>query len=309
MRARGRTLGALSLLHVASNRRYDAADLTLIDDLAARAAMTLDNARLYTERDRIAAVLQRGLVPEQPPEVPGFEIAVAFEPGGEGIEVGGDFFDVVRKGDRSLIVVGDVAGRGSEAVALTSLVRHSVRAFALDSDQPSEILRKVNDVMLARQEQSEDPRFVTAILLGLESSDAGARLTVSSAGHPPALVLRRDGAIEGVGKGALLGIFHTPELSEQAVILEQGDTVILYTDGLLETGSLEHHLSVEELTGAVSGAADLSPQKIVSGLRDDAFARAGSRLADDLLVLAVRFGEAGSLSGELSPSASASGLG
>lgn len=287
--ARGRTLGALSLLHLASNRRYDAADLALVENLATRAAMALDNAHLYADRDHIAAVLQRGLVPDRPPAIPCFESAVAFEPAGAGIEVGGDFFDVVTRGEGSLVVVGDVAGRGSEAVALTSLVRHGVRAFALETDEPSEILRKVNDVMLGQQMGIADPRFVTAILVHLEHSRENARLTVCSAGHPPALRVRGDGVIEALGGGPLLGIFRDVELSDRVVTLEPGDTVILYTDGLLEAGPVAEHLSVEELTGLVSGLADLPPHEIASALRDDAFARAGSKFADDLLVLALRY--------------------
>jgi PAS domain S-box-containing protein len=289
MRARGRTLGVLALLHLASNERYDAGDLALVDDIAARAAMAFDNARLYAERDHIAAVLQRGLVPERPAEIPGFELAVAFEAAGEGIEIGGDFFDVVQREESAIVIVGDVAGRGSEAVALTSLVRHSVRAFVLDTDGPAEILGKVNDVMLAREAASQDARFVTAVLARLERFGTEARLTVCSAGHPPALVVRRDGEIETVGQGTLLGIFPDPELMEEELVLERGDTAILYTDGLLEAGSVAQHLTVEELGARVRGSHELAPQRIVSRLRDDVFARAGNRLTDDLLVLATRF--------------------
>jgi serine phosphatase RsbU (regulator of sigma subunit) len=289
MRARGRTLGAISLLHVMANKRYDATDLALVDDLAARAAMAFDNARLYADRSHIAAVLQRGLVPEQPPGVPGFEIAVAFEAAGEGVEMGGDFFDVVQRPDSSLVVVGDVAGKGSEAVALTSLVRHGIRALALDTDSPAEILRKMNQVILATEAEWRAHRFVTAILARLGRSADEARLTVSSAGHPPALVARSGGAIETVGHGALMGVFPRPELGEDEVVLERGDTVVLYTDGLLEAGPYTEHLSVEDLTGVVAQSVGLPPGRIVSGLRDDAFVRAGRRFKDDLLVLAVRF--------------------
>jgi serine phosphatase RsbU (regulator of sigma subunit) len=273
---------------VASNRRYDSGDIALMDDLAGRAAMALDNARLYAERDHIAQVLQRGLVPDHPPEIPGFELSVAFEPAGEGIEVGGDFFDVVKREDDWLIVVGDVAGRGSDAVALTSLVRHSVRALALDHETPAEILRKVNDVMLANAPEPHDPRFVTAILARLARAGNMATLTVCSAGHPPALVVRGDGAIEAVGHGSLLGIFPSPEFALEEISLGAGDTVVLYTDGLLEAGSLADHLSVEQLAGLVAQTAHESPAAIAAELRDDAFARAGRRLVDDLLVLALR---------------------
>jgi PAS domain S-box-containing protein len=289
MRARGRTFGAISLLHVVRNQRYDAADLALVDEVAARAAMALDNARLYADRDHIAAVLQRGLVPERPPEVAGFEIALAFEPAGVGVEMGGDFFDVVKRDDDVLVVVGDVAGRGSEAVALTSLVRHSARAFALEVESPAEILRKVNALMLAGAPEMQGTRFVTAIVARLKQVGEEAQLTVSSAGHPPALIARRDGRIEVAGRGALLGVFARPELTEQELVLDPGDMAILYTDGLLEAGTTAQHLSVEELGALLADSQELPAQKIVARLRENAFSRATGRLADDLLVLALRF--------------------
>ena len=289
MRARGRTFGAISLWHVMRNQPFDEADLALVDEIAARAGMALDNARLYAERDHIAAVLQRGLVPERPPKVPGFEIAVAFEPAGEGVEVGGDFFDVVTRHDDALVIVGDVSGRGSDAVALTSLVRHSSRAFALEVESPAEILRKVNAVMLTSEPEDEGTRFVTAIVARLKHVDDEAHLAMCCAGHPPALIARRDGRVELAGKGALLGVFAHPELTDEEVVLERGDTAILYTDGLLEAGPTTQHLSVDDLAALLADSHELPTEKIVARLRDHAFSRVTGRLADDLLVLAVRF--------------------
>jgi PAS domain S-box-containing protein len=289
MQARGRTFGAISLIHVLRNQRYDEEDLALVDEIAARAAMALDNARLYAERDHIAAVLQRGLVPERPAEVPGFEIAVAFEPAGEGVEVGGDFFDVITRDHDALVIVGDVSGRGSEAVALTSLVRHSSRAFALDLESPAEILRKVNAATLAQEAEEDTTRFVTAIIARLEHSADAAHLAVCSAGHPPAMIVRRDGRVELAGRGALLGVFAHPELSDEEVILERGDTAILYTDGLLEAGATTQHLSVDDLAALLADSHELPTEKIVARLRENAFSRVTGVLTDDLLVLAVRF--------------------
>jgi serine phosphatase RsbU (regulator of sigma subunit) len=109
------------------------------------------------------------------------------------------------------------------------------------------------------------------------------------AGHPPALIARRDGRVELAGKGALLGVFAHPELTDEEVVLERGDTAILYTDGLLEAGPTTQHLSVDDLAALLADSHELPTEKIVARLRDHAFSRVTGRLADDLLVLAVRF--------------------
>jgi PAS domain S-box-containing protein len=124
--ARGRQLGALSFLHARKNLRYDAVDLEFLAELGARAAMALDNARLFRERDLIASNLQRGLRPPRPPQVAGLEIAVFFEAAGRGIEIGGDLYDVLPTEDGCWILIGDVAGKGSAAAGVSVALRHSV---------------------------------------------------------------------------------------------------------------------------------------------------------------------------------------
>jgi PAS domain S-box-containing protein len=131
MIARGRALGAISFLHVQSDLRYEESELQLLAELGRRAAIALDNAYLYGERDRVARVLQRGLRPEKPAEIPAIEIAVVFEAAGSGIEVGGDFYDIFETPDGWAVLIGDVAGKGSEAATFTAQIRHSIRALAM----------------------------------------------------------------------------------------------------------------------------------------------------------------------------------
>nr|MDQ3725938.1 PAS domain S-box protein [Actinomycetota bacterium] len=138
--ARGRTIGALSFLHAFSNLRYDPDDLEFLTELGERAALALDNARLYQERDRVAKSLQRGLRPPRPAEVQGLGISVVFEAAGEGIEVGGDLYDVLPCEDGCWILVGDVAGKGSTAAGVSVAVRHSVRGLTREIDEPEEVL-------------------------------------------------------------------------------------------------------------------------------------------------------------------------
>src|SRR4029079_7444910 len=112
--ARGNRLGALSFGHARPDVRYDSGDLPFLTELGDRAAMALDNARLYSERTRISESLQRGLRPPRPAPVPGLAIEVVFEAAGEGIEVGGDLYDVLPTDNGCWVLVGDVAGKGSQ---------------------------------------------------------------------------------------------------------------------------------------------------------------------------------------------------
>ena len=134
--ARGRVVGALSFLHVQADLRYDPGDLDFLSELGDRAALVLDNARLYRERDEIAQSLQRGLRPPRPAEVLGLEISVVFEAAGRGIEIGGDLYDVLPTEDGCWILIGDVAGKGSAAAGVSVAVRHAVRGLTREIDEP-----------------------------------------------------------------------------------------------------------------------------------------------------------------------------
>ncbi|MHB8234711.1 MAG: PP2C family protein-serine/threonine phosphatase, partial [Solirubrobacteraceae bacterium] len=162
MVARGRTHGAISFLHVGSDARYGREVLAVLEDLAGRAAMAFDNARLYAERTRVAQTLRRSLMPSVLPEIPGLQLASFFRPLGAGAEVGGDFYDVFGDERSCWLVVGDVCGKGAEAAALTGFLRHTTVAYASDESSPGRVLAQVNRVML---EQDFEGRFATAILV------------------------------------------------------------------------------------------------------------------------------------------------
>lgn len=124
MVARSRTIGALTLVSAESGRTFDSSDVEFAELLAARATLAVDNARLYRERSQVAHTLQRSLLPEALPEIPGWEIAALYRPAGHGNEVGGDFYDFWEVGeDDWLMMIGDVTGKGVAAAAVTSLVR------------------------------------------------------------------------------------------------------------------------------------------------------------------------------------------
>src|SRR3954454_1777109 len=286
MLARGRLVGTLSFLHVANDRRCDESDLGLLEDLAARAAMALDNARLYAERDRIARVLQLGLRPEEPQPIPGLDLAVVFEAAGEGVELGGDFYDVIPVSHGHYLLVGDVAGHGPEVAAFTAQIRHTVRALAPFSDEPAQIVERVNSVLV---ETETGERFATLQLALLRDRKTGALdVELASAAHPPAVVVRADGSTETLSGGSIVGVWQEVEVGVDRLTIEPGETLLVYTDGWLEAGPVESHLTSEELARSLAEGAGDELETLLQRLRADAFTRAGPALEDDLVLLAVR---------------------
>lgn len=282
--ARGRSVGALSFLHADSALRYDDADLRLLSELADRAAIALDNARLYQERDRVAAHLQRGLRPPQPPAVPGLEMSVVFEAAGEGIEVGGDLYDVLPAEDGCWIVVGDVAGKGIETAGVSVAMRHSVRGLVMELEEPGEVLRRVNELLL---EGSTLNDFATAMVIRMRRDGEGWRFSLASAGHPPAIHLGDEGASQ-LGGGSMLGAVSTPTVGLHERRLDAGETLLLCTDGWLEAGALPRHCEPTDLAELAASHAHRSLGELIERLRDDAIARCDGDLRDDMVLLAVR---------------------
>lgn len=282
--ARGRKLGAVSFLHARSDLRYDSADLELLNELGERAAIALDNARLYQERARIADTLQRGLRPPRPAEVPGLELAVVFEAAGEGIEVGGDLYDVLPTEDGCWILIGDVAGKGTEAAGVSVAVRHSVRGLTREIEHPWEVLQRVNELLLEGTTLND---FATALLIRMREEGGGWKVALAAAGHPPAIHLTRDGPLQ-LGGGSMLGARPDPPLGEHETALREGETLVLYTDGWTEAGPPSVHRGPDAIAKMAHELADLPVGEVTQRLRLEAITRGGGSLDDDLVVIAVR---------------------
>jgi serine phosphatase RsbU (regulator of sigma subunit) len=207
--------------------------------------MAFDNARLYAERTRVAQTLRRSLMPDVLPTIPGLELVSFFRPLGAGSEVGGDFYDAFGESGRWWMIVGDVCGKGAEAAALTGFLRHTTAALTREAIRPATVLSRVNHLMLS---QDFDGRFATAALVRVRKLDTHAEVTLASAGHPPALIARADGRVEELGgRGTLLGVFPDPIIAESSAVLEMGDALALYTDGLLEAHAPEHTVTSVEM--------------------------------------------------------------
>lgn len=284
--ARGSTLGTLSLLHARTDLRYEADDLQLLAELAHRAAMALDNARLYEERDRIAHNLQRGLRPPEPPFVDGLDIAVTFDAFGEGMEIGGDLYDVLPTEDGCWIMIGDVTGKGSVAAGVSVALRHSMRGLAREIDEPRELLAQLNEMLLEGRSLND---FATALLLRLRRDGRRWRLSLAAAGHPPAIHVTSEGPVQ-LGGGAVLGAWADAPLPSHETELLPEDTLVLATDGWFEAGPPDTHVAPDALGELAHSFADLDLAEMTECLRQDAISRSSGHLRDDMVLLAVRPG-------------------
>jgi serine phosphatase RsbU (regulator of sigma subunit) len=289
-----RSTSALLAITVARHGDSVRPDVALFSDIARGAALALENARLYEREHHIAHTLQQGLLPPALPAPQGFEFAVAFVPMGEGHEVGGDFYDVFKKGDAYAAVIGDVCGKGAEAARLTALCRHTLRTAAmLDGAGPSRALALLNRAIL---DQAPSAQFCTVAAADLLRTEGGTvRATISSGGHPSPFIARRDGRVElHQVPGTILGVVDDPRLEEMTFELAVGDTLVFVTDGVEEArredgsffGGERLHDSIR---GAAASGEPMTAASLVTAIRSDLDAFRGSReFRDDIVILAVR---------------------
>ena len=285
--SRRKVLGGLTLVLSDSERHFDESDLSLAEDLASRAAIALDNARLFEDRSRVARTLQNSLLPPALPRIPYVSLAARYRPAGSGIDLGGDFYDLFEMGDGAwAVAIGDVCGKGTAAAALTGLFRHTLRAAAVREDAPSRVLALTNDAIL---DQIDDTRFCTAAFLRLEPGEHGAKVKMSCGGHPEPLVLRTDGTLETVRcRGTLLGVMPDPPLVDEHLALAPGDALILYTDGVTEARSEGQIFGETRLADVVAGCAGLTAAAIAEQIdRAVADFQAGAA-SDDLAILVIQ---------------------
>lgn len=286
MTARGRTIGAISLLTAGSGRRIVPELVAFAERLAAHCAIAVDNARLYSAQADAARQLQENLLPPVLPEMPGFDLAARYQAAGEGVDVGGDFYDVFPVGPESwLLAVGDVQGKGPRAAAVTGLARYTIRAAATRGATSRGVLEALNSALL-REEGGR--RFLTLVYVTLDLSGPSPHAAVANAGHPLPVVVRAGGGIEPVGDhGLLLGVADDLPVTECSLDLGPGDALVLYTDGVVETPRGKGILGEEGLMEAIRGCAGAPADRIAETIMAEVLGGAGSA-RDDVAVLVAR---------------------
>ncbi|WP_149546734.1 SpoIIE family protein phosphatase [Streptomyces marokkonensis] len=285
--ARNRVIGMLTLGKPA-DEHFRQEILELAEDLSRRAALALDNARLYSERTAISQSLQRSLLPPELPAIEGVEVEVIYRAAGEGNEVGGDFYDLFPISDGAYgFAIGDVCGTGPNAAAVTGLARHALRLLAREGLSGPAVLERLNSAILDEGARS---RFLTLLYGEMRpQEDGSAELKVVCAGHPLPLRLRQDGTVEPAAEPQpLLGVLEDLDLYEQTVTLDPGDVLLCVTDGVTERREGPRMLGDDGLaevlttcTGLTAGAVAARIMRAVERFATDA-------PSDDMAILAMR---------------------
>ena len=289
LRARDRLLGTVTLARMDPLRRYGSDDFAMARELARRAGLAVDNARLYEDTRHIAAALQASLLPPVLPRIPVARLAGRYRAARPGQELGGDFYDVfpIDRG-RWVIAIGDVCGKGPEAAALTALARYTIRAAAATGEgSPDGVLSVLNEALL--RDPTAGGRFLTAACAILEPEGGVHSLCIASGGHPAPLVVREGGEVEWVrSAGSVLGVFSDPALDVVSTELRDGDALVLYTDGLTDAGAPARTLGEDEIAAAASTARHSGAGALVDALETAALRAAGGEARDDIALLALQ---------------------
>lgn len=281
--------GVLTLAGQAGQGRFGMADAGLVEELGEQLALAIRADRLFRRRSEVADALQASLLPRQLRQIPGAEVAAAHVPASNEREVGGDFYDVYPAGEGWGTAIGDVCGKGEDAAAVTAAARHAIRAFAHSDPDPAAVLRSANGVMLAEEFGG---RFVTALVGHVRWRRRRLHVVLSSAGHPGPVLVRPDGRTQRLQGGGLpLGIFPDAMPATQEVVLEPGDVLFLYTDGLTGACGPDMVYFEDRLTDELAALAGQPCTTLVTRVRELALEFCRGELRDDMTMLAVRAGE------------------
>ena len=280
--AEGEVTGVL-VVGAAAPRHFTADDVNLLRLAADRVALAVDHARVYEREHRIAETLQRSLLPERLPQLPGLSIAARYLPAAAEAEVGGDWYDVLPTPSGGVgLVMGDVAGKGLAAASMVGRLRSALRAYALEGHPPARVVEQLNRLIWTEADESQ-----MATLIYLVVDPGAAELHWVNAGHPPPLLLsesRLPQFLEG-GGSVPLGVLPFPDFQEVSVGIDQGATVVLYTDGLVERPGEHIDTGLDRLAEVVRGAST-DPQEICDLVLDQMVPEAGA--PDDVALLTLR---------------------
>jgi PAS domain S-box-containing protein len=283
IRTPARVLGTMSLVSAESGRRFTEDDARFVEQLADRAAVAVENARLYEAQARNAGTLQRSLLPETVPEIPGWQVAALYRPARSEpqVEVGGDFYDFLETDRGWLVIIGDVTGKGVQAAVLTSLLRHGARFISQTDPSPSAILRRLDSAL--KQRGTLAP--CTALCMRLDDD----RLTLCSAGHPMPLVVTRGGAVRELGESQiLLGLPSDHEWHDRALTVPRDATILLHTDGVTDVRGERDRFGEHRLHALLARHGATAPAALLEQLDAELSGFQVGAQADDTAVIALR---------------------
>jgi serine phosphatase RsbU (regulator of sigma subunit)/anti-sigma regulatory factor (Ser/Thr protein kinase) len=291
--ARGRRTGMI-VIGRPQGERFPHDGIELAEELSRRAALALDNARLYSAQTAMSTALQRSLLPPALPDIPGLEVAVVYQPAGEGTEVGGDFYDVFACAPDSAgrprwrFAIGDVCGTGPEAAAVTGLARHAMRILATENMPVPDVLARLNRLIL---DEGPRARLLTLLHGEIRTRDDGEiRLRLVSAGHPPPLLLDTGGMVrEMTTAQPLLGVFDELTYEVDHVDLSPGQVVLCVTDGVTERRNGRVMLGDDHgLERLLATCADLSAGAVAARVQRAVHDYSGEPSGDDVAIIALR---------------------
>ncbi|WP_441250031.1 SpoIIE family protein phosphatase [Kitasatospora sp. McL0602] len=285
--ARNRVIGLL-VLGVGAGQRLRQEILELAEDLSRRAALALDNSRLYSERTATSQAFQRALLPPELPKIPGVEVEVFYQAAGEGNEVGGDFYDIfpIREGTYGF-AIGDVCGTGPEAASVTGLARNSLRLLAREGLSAPQVLTRLNAAILDEGTRS---RFLTLLYGELTPQEDGSTaLSLVCAGHPLPLRLRTDGQVDqAASPQPLLGVMDELELTAEELILLPGEVLLCVTDGVTERREGLRMLGDDGLAQVLTGCTGLTAGAVAARVQRAVERFAPEPPSDDMAILTLR---------------------
>jgi phosphoserine phosphatase RsbU/P len=283
--SRARPLGVLVLGRA---QPLDAVGFVHLLELGRRAALAVDNARMQEEHSETAAALQAALLPPALPEVDGLEFAARYHSASPRLLVGGDFYDAFQLSDGSIVCsIGDVCGKGAEAAAVTGMSRDLIRLLLRDGHSLVATLQRLNRALI---EDGGSSRFCTVALARLTRIRSELRVQVCLAGHPEPVVLRADGTTEAVGThGDLLGVLPGDiQVTEATTTLEPRDSLVLYTDGIIERRDATRMFGQDGLQRTLQRLGGASAASVAQEVQTAAQSFVDAELRDDLALLVAR---------------------
>lgn len=265
-------------------RAFTDRDQRILTDLARHAATALGNAGEYEQERHVAETLQRSLLADELPSIPGLEIATLYRPS-EGALVGGDLYSVWTLGpDRAAVLLGDVSGKGVEAASLTAMVRYMAEALARSSEDPGVIIGELNRLLWGR---IPDSAIVTVLLVVIDTSRAILRWTC--AGHPPPLLITAGRRVtELYDPDPPCGAFPDTRFTTHVETFAEGDVLFAYTDGLTEARRGTEEFGEARVRRAVLESLEEPARGMARQVYAAARAWTGGRLDDDVAVAAIR---------------------